>query len=94
MCIYTYTCIYTEQSTETGPRRTFVLLRESRRFAKASYIVNRACERACSLSLCLPRSLRPDDFLRLRLSGAPSPGLSLNDRAANYVNEKERRASR
>lgn len=35
----------------------------------------------------------PNDFLRLRFSGAPCSGLLLNGRAINYVNQKGHRVS-
>lgn len=72
-----------ESFSETGPWRTFVLLYDSRRFAKASYIVSRACE----------RSRLSERFSASSIFWSALPGLLLNGRAINYVNQKGHRAS-
>ena len=70
--------ICAEQFSETGPWRTFVLLYNSRRFAKASYIVSRACERF---------------RLSERFSASSIFWSTLSGQAINNVNQKGHRAS-
>lgn len=75
--------ICAQQFSETGPWRTFVLLYDLRRSAKASYIVSRACE----------RSRLSERFSASSIFWSALPRLLLNGRAINYVNQKGHRAS-